>query len=183
MEDKVKADILSLLKETLVTLNKPELDTAYIKELSDHTIHNASIYQDEDSISIAVLIYSLSKVLERGKGTVDFIKIKNMIELAISNLEKGNIDSYRKFISDIFSVISKTDIRFKIYIKEVINQASIKKGSIIYAHGVSATKTAQILGVSLWDFYKYLGEKNIQDINEDISNVKARLEFTRRLLS
>ena len=40
-------------------------DAVKIKELSNQTIHSASIYQDPDNIAIAVVLYALSKLVER----------------------------------------------------------------------------------------------------------------------
>ena len=48
----------SALKEEVVEL----------KELSNQTIHSATVYQDEDSILVAVFIYALSKIIEKGRG-------------------------------------------------------------------------------------------------------------------
>lgn len=181
MEENVKKDLLSVLKETLIILNQKNPDSSYLKKLSDHVIHNASIYQDEDSISVAILIYSLSKLLDRLNAGFDYSKIKDLISNAIDFLENDNMESYQDFIAQIFSIISKADAKFTKYIGEVIDQASIKKGSKIYEHGISASKTAQILGISLWDFYRYLGVTNISDINSEISSVRDRLKFARKL--
>jgi hypothetical protein len=181
MEEVVKNDILAVLKDTQKNLEKPFPDTNNIKDLSNHIIHNASIYQDEHSISIAILIYSLSKVIERLKNRFDYSKIKNLLALSIEYLEDDNIETYQDFIKQIFDIISKADTKFTMYIQEVIRQASIRKGSKVYEHGISASKTAQILGISLWDFYEYLGATNINDSDKDITSVRDRLKFTRSL--
>jgi hypothetical protein len=183
MEQEVKKDILDVLRKTLSALEKPEPDTSLIREISNHTVHNASIYQDEHSISIAILVYSLSKIIERVNNHMDYSKIKNLISISIEYLEDDNVESYHKFINQIFSIVSKTDAGFKMYIQEVIRQARIKKSSKIYDHGVSASKTAEILGVSLWDFYEYLGATSVSDTDTDIVSVRQKLEFTRRLFS
>ena len=38
-----------------------------LNDLSNRTIHTASIEQDTDSVILAVIIYSLSKIIERGE--------------------------------------------------------------------------------------------------------------------
>lgn len=181
MEEIVKKDLLAVLKDTLNTLKQSVPSIAELKELSNHTIHNASIFQDEHSVSIAILIYSLSKIIERVKDKFDYSKIKNLLALAIEYLEDDNIESYHDFMAQIFSIISKTDIKFRVYIQEVIRQASVRKGSKLYEHGISASKTAQILGISPWDLYNYLGATSISDT--DISSVRDRLKYTRSLFS
>jgi hypothetical protein len=181
MEEIVKKDILDVLKRVQEALNKPHIDISTLKALSDRTIHNASIYQDEHSVSIAILIYSLSKVMDRVKERMDFAKIKNLIGLAVEYLEDNNLESYDDFVKKAFGIISSTDSKFKIYIQEVIRQASIKKGSKIYEHGISASKTSSILGISLWELYQYLGATDIAGEDTKISSVRDRLKFTRGL--
>ena len=58
-------DIKSLLKEALECLEKGEINK--LKSVSDHVIHNATLYQDPYSIMTAVIVYALAKILEREK--------------------------------------------------------------------------------------------------------------------
>ena len=182
MEETVKKDLITVLKATLDIIKQENPDIYKLKDISNRTIHNASIYQDEHSISAAILIYSLSKIIERVRDKLDFSKIKNLLSISIEYLEDNNVESYHKFIQQIFEIISSTDSKFRLYIREVINQASIKKGSKIYEHGISASKTAEILGISLWDLYSYLGATTATEDTE-ISSVRQRLKFTRGLFS
>ena len=183
MEETIKRDLISVLKSTSESLKQQSPDIPYLRDISNHTIHNASIFQDEDSISIAILIYSLSKLIERSGENINYNRISTLLELAIEHLEKDNIEKYEASIKQIFSIISKTDTKFRLYVQEVIRQASVRKGSKLYEHGISASKTASILGISLWDLYQYLGAKNIPEHGTSISSVRQRLEFTRRLFS
>jgi hypothetical protein len=183
MEEKVKRDLLAVLRSTLHVLEQPQPNVIALKDISNRIIHNASIFQDEHSVSVAILIYSLSKIIPRVKGKFDYSKIKNLISLAIEYLEDDNVENYHDFIKKIFAIVSKTDMRFRTHIQEVINQASINKGSRLYEHGISASKTSGILGISLWDLYNYIGATNIPDIDKEISSVKDRLNFTRGLFS
>ena len=69
MDEVVKKDVLNVLSDVVKILKVgEETDVIELMELSNHTIHNASVFQDEDSVSIAILIYSLSKVIERKEG-------------------------------------------------------------------------------------------------------------------
>ena len=69
MHETIKKDIISVLSKLTGILSvKDEKDVIEIRELSNHTIHNASVFQDEDSVSIAILTYSLSKIIDRKQG-------------------------------------------------------------------------------------------------------------------
>tara|TARA_Y100000310_G_scaffold133590_1_gene132574 strand:+ start:75 stop:632 length:558 start_codon:yes stop_codon:yes gene_type:complete len=181
MNDTIKRDILSILSQIIEILRvKEDKDIVEIRELSNHTIHNASIYQDEDSVSIAILVYSLSKICERKQGELDYNSVINLLKAASKFLERNNLDKYRRIIKKAFRFISTIDSKLKMYIEEVINQAQIKKGSKLYEHGISMERAAFILGVSEWELMRYIGKTGIADIplQEPVS-VKSRLEFVR----
>jgi hypothetical protein len=181
MEQQIRQGILLVLKEALEILNSPRPNSSDLKDISNHIIHNASIYQDEDSVSTAVLIYSLSKTVEYISSSQDYVKVRNLFMDSIYYLEKGDIPTYQECIKKVFSIISRIDSKFRAYVQEVIKQASIKKGGRIYEHGISASKTAEILGLSLWEFYRYIGAINVADTTAEISNVRERLKYARKL--
>ncbi len=183
MNETIKKDILSILSDIIDILRvKEEKDIGEIKELSNHTVHNASIFQDEDSISIAILIYSLSKVIERKQGELGYNNIVKLLKTAYGFLNKNNIDSYRKTIRKLFNFISTIDTKLKLYIEEVINQAQIKKGSKLYEHGISLARASEILGVSQWELMFYIGKTKITDIYEtERISLKNRIEYARGL--
>jgi hypothetical protein len=181
MDEVVKKDILNVLSDVVKILKAGDgKDVAELMELSNHTIHNASVFQDEDSVSIAILIYSLSKVIEREEGKMNYKALLKILVDAKSNLEKNRIDAYRKLIRKLFDFISSLDSKLKLYIEEVINQAEIKKGSKLYAHGISLARAASILGISQWELMMYVGKTKLTDIKGGVS-VKDRLNYTRGL--
>ena len=55
--------ILDILKETKKSLKNK--DYIKVKNLSNEVIHNSSLNQDPDVIAVAVILYSLSKLIER----------------------------------------------------------------------------------------------------------------------
>ncbi len=182
MHDIIKKDIISVLNELIEILKvKEDSDIAQIRELSNHVIHNASIFQDEDSISVAILIYALSKIIERNQKDFDYSKVVNMISSCISTIKNNQDDQFRSSISNIFNFIRTIDKRLKMYIYEVINQAQIKKGCKLCEHGISVARASEVLGISQWELMHYLGKTTLIDkINEPI-NVKQRLKIARGL--
>ena len=55
------------------------------------------------------------------------------------------------------------------YIRDVFNKAEINKAFKLYEHGLSTEKTAELLGVSLWDMASYIGQSHIGDAKIAIS--------------
>jgi len=179
MNEIVRKDILLILSKALNILKKQEEEEiAQLKELSNHTIHNSSIFQDDDSIDIAVLVYSLSQIIER-KHFID-TRIVKQIEESYYNLKKNSISEYKRTIKNLFKTISKIDEKLKMYIEEVIDQAQIKKGSKLYAHGISLARSAELLGTSQWELMNYVGKTQISE-STDRTDIRARLQLTRGL--
>jgi hypothetical protein len=181
MDEVVKKDILVILSKLIEILRiKEERDAAEIKELSNHTMHNASIFQDEDSISIAILIYALSKIIERRENEIDCNPIIKLIKEAKEFIDKNNFYKYRNKVKNIFDFISSIDSKLKLYIVEVIKQAQIKKGSKLYAHGISSARAAEILGISQWELVSYIGKTQLTNVVGGVS-VRQRLNYARGL--
>ena len=184
MHEIIKRDIISVLSKVAEILKvKEETDVAEIKELSNHVIHNASVFQDEDSISIAILIYSLSKIIERKQRDLDYGKVMKMMNSAIDSLNSNQDDSFRKSVKEMFTFIRTMDEKLKLYIHEVINQAQIKKGCKLCEHGISVGRAAEVLGISQWELMHYLGKTTIMDQLEDPVSVAKRLKIARSLFS
>ena len=166
-------NVLRILKETKRFI---EEDNPFsLKALSNQTIHSATISQDGDNIIVAVLVYSLGKVLERDsyrnmEGWTGFYNsvIKNL-ELAIREIEKNNIDNVRIYLGRIRNSLNKIDGDLGRYIKDVFKKAEINKAFKLYEHGLSTEKTAELLGVSLWDLSSYIGQSSIGDAKVAIS--------------
>ena len=183
MNEIVKRDIITVLTKLTELLKKKEnADILEAKELSNHVIHNASIFQDEDSISIAVLVYSLSKIMEREKD-IDYTKLLNMINACILSLNEDRDDDFRRSIKNLFSFIRTLDKKISMYINEVINQAQIKKGCKLCEHGVSVARASEVLGISQWELMHYLGKTMIIDHFSEPVNVSLRLKLARSIFS
>ena len=177
MIEKIRCDSLEVIKNVLKHLKKE--DYLVVREASDNLIHCASIYQDPDSISLSVSIYGLSKMIEREKKiNPRIVEVFEKIHVA---LEKRNNSVYSRLIKQLLLLISKVDDKVGKYIRRVINDAQIRKGFKIYEHGVSAGKTAELLGISQWELMKYIGKVRIPERYKDKIPLENRLSFVREL--
>jgi len=181
MNDEIKRDILSILMETIRACE--EGNYVGLKEISNHTIHNASIFQDKDSISIAVIIYSIYKISSRTEGNSKAFcgQIMRLMKDAYELLKRDDLEGYENAVKKIFESISTFDVKLGAYIQEVIDQSQIKKGSMVYEHGISMARAAEILGVSEWELMSYVGKKRIPEIEEEAFDIKSRMAFSRNL--
>ena len=156
-------NITQVLTETKTALL--EKNTFKLRELSDNTLHSACRHQDSASITIAVVLYSLSKLIERR----DYAKVKNwdqfvkklnsIFDLAIKALDDDKHETYQNYIQKARLFLASNDVTIKPYIEGVIKKASINKGSKIYERGISIEQASKLLGVSQWELSEYIGQK------------------------
>jgi len=175
-------NVLRIMKEARIALDQK--DSFKLKSLSDQTLHTATIYQDADSIVVAVLTYSLSKIIERegyqrmeGWDIFHSSLVKNM-DFAILNLETGDYEKFMDYLGKIRNSINKISGDLSNYIRDIFYKAEINKAFKLYEHGLSAEKTASVLGVSLWDLASYIGQSTVSEshLNEAIP-VKERIKL------
>lgn len=159
-------------------------DVIKLKELSNRTIHTASTEQDTDSITIAVLIYSLSKIIERqtqyDSGESDkFCNFsERQIERAVSALKSNDKDLLKNSIQAIMDSLKKFSPNMKKNVDDIFAKAKINKASRIYEHGISMEQTAHLLGITMYDLASYEGQKT--DKNEQLfktSPVRDRIKL------
>ena len=183
-----KGNILRILKETKEALKNGNSTT--LKNLSNQTINTASLTQDPDNVAVAVIVYSLSKLVERPEyknlsGWKDFYKkcevtIANSIKAAEDNDEK----SLRKYLTVLRDSIGKLSGRLKQDIQDVFRKASINKASKIYEHGLSMETTANLLGITQFELASYAGQK--EELNIPVSkklDVKSRIKLAMDMFS
>jgi len=174
-------NVLKILEATLKAVK--EEDAVKLKKLSDQTIHSASVGQEVDNVTVAVVVYSLSKIIERGafKNYPGFKK-KFLILLkgAIDSLEKKNRKEFGKNLKEIRSLIEVFSGKLKEYIKDVFRKASINKASKIYEHGISQERTASLLGITMFELASYAGQRDLESVGKTIS-IKQRIKIAERI--
>ncbi|HRZ85525.1 MAG TPA: hypothetical protein P5277_01975 [Candidatus Paceibacterota bacterium] len=183
-----KEHILSILKEAKKAAKSENVFV--LKSLSNQTIHAASIYEDNDNIMIAVLIYSLGKLIERKRNfnNTDFQEILDyylkIIDDSIFFITKKDIDS---FSSNLKTLIQKTNTlskHLKESLQDMFKKAQINKASKVYEHGISIEKTANLLGISIWEIVEYTGQSSIHDQNlTKTMDIKKRIKTAIEIFS
>ena len=181
-----RENILRIFQETKEAVSRG--NSAKIKGLSNQTTNSASLTHDPDNIAVAVIIYSLSKIIERtdyrrlpGWGKFYNIYV-GTIDRMIDALKRKDDGVFRKDIELIRGAIEKLSGKLKDYIQDVFRKASINKASRIYEHGISMEKTAGLLGITLFELAGYVGEKEASDVPESRTiSVRQRIKFAEEM--
>lgn len=179
-------NILRILNETKNSFEKG--DARKIKELSNQTINTASLTQDPDNIAVAVIVYSIGKILERGvcqkspKWKASCKNIPLYLDIAIKGIENKNEKKYRNAFTKLRKLISGISGKMKYYIQDVFDKAQINKASKIYEHGVSMEQTSNLLGVTMFDLAQYAGGTKISDAPESKTiSAKQRIKIAEEM--
>jgi hypothetical protein len=185
MLEYVRQNIIKQTDKVIDALKKR--DVTALKEISDHTIHSASVYQDQSSLTFALTVYSVSKVIDACQESDECQnfpeKIVNLLEESKQLLLNNDIDKYKKVRDQMLKSISSMDRKFEIYIDEVIRRAKISKGTKMYKHGVSLERVAELLGISQWELMDYVGKTTVSEYKAPAVKVKDRLAFARKIFN
>ena len=177
MEKSVQRDIVNIISETIEAIDSRRYEE--LEKISNHTIHNASIFQDEYSVTIAVIVLSLSKIAKFRDG------IENQIIFSLKEagefLRQNRVEDFCKSIVTVTEEIKKSDNGMRKYIQEAFQRAQIKKGTKIYSQGISLSRAAELLGLSQWELMQYVGRTNYPEDQYVMKDVKEKLAFTRKL--
>ena len=171
--------IASVLRQTKKALR--DADALTLQQLSDQTIHSATVYQHTDFITIGVLVYALNKLVAHK----DKIKIKrwdalvtklnNEVDKALLELDRKDAEEFARHLEHIKDLLIDFSPSARQDIQEVLRKASVNKATRIYEHGISLSQTARLLGVTQWELADYVGQKNISD-----NPLNATIEVKKR---
>lgn len=179
---KEEGNVLRILKETKSALERN--DSFTLRSLSNQTINTSSLTQDLDNIAVAVIVYSLSKIIERQDyrslpGWKKFYSnVILYLDKSIEDIESQDFGRFREDFKMIRASIENISGKLKKYVKELFRNAEISKASRIYEHGISMEQTANLLGISLYELAEYAGKTGISDVPESKTmNTKERIKL------
>jgi len=183
---KEEENVLRILKETRIAIEKN--DSFMLKNLSNQTINTSSLTQDSDNIAVAVIVYSMSKIVERQDyrqlpgWNVFYKKTLLFLEKSIKDIEKKDYEKFREDFRNIRGSIENLSGKLRKYIKEVLRNAEINKASRLYEHGISMEQTANLLGITLYELADYVGKTRISDASESKTmNTKERIKLAMEI--
>jgi hypothetical protein len=153
-------------------------------DLSNEMVHSATVSQNSLNIIIAVLVYSLSKVLQKenyrkmeGWREFENLLLKNL-DLMIAAAEKKDRENVILYAGEVRHILNTFSGNLGTYIKDIFRKAEINKAFKLYEHGLSVQKTAKLLGVSLWDLSSFIGQSKISEAKVAVTlPVRTRIKY------
>ena len=183
MNEDIRQDTMAVLAKAKAAIE--EHDEGLLADISDETIHNASIYQDKISLDTAIVMYALSKIVARlPDESTDLQRYLPSLDDAYKALRNQQQEDYLHIMHELAKEIEEHDRHIAKYVLDVMDQAKLKKSAKLYDHGISIAQSASTLGVSQWQLYDYIGKTRMNDgKGVSITNMKKRLQYTRKLFA
>lgn len=186
-DPKERDHLISVLKQTQRAITSE--DSYILNELSDQTIHSASITQHTDYITIAVILYSLNKIMSkkdhwRIKSWPNFVrKFNDELSKTISSIREKDQEEIARHLEHAKDMIENLSPNIRPDIESVIKKAEINKAGKIYEHGISMQQTAHLLDLSQWELLDYIGQRSIVEnpLNQTI-DVRRRIKQAQDFL-
>lgn len=183
------AHLIDVLAQIQTALEQS--DSYQLHQLSDQTLHTASIYQHTDTLAVAVIAYSLHKLVTRkdrmpGKEWASFIKKFNTeLEKARASLQELDENECTRHLDHAKELLeTSAGKRMGDYVQELLKKASINKATKVYEHGISLSRTAHLLGLNQWELAEYIGQRDTHNspytatIDEKKRAAQARAFFS-----
>ncbi|MBI2671261.1 hypothetical protein HYX18_04780 [Candidatus Woesearchaeota archaeon] len=187
MNEAEQLELLRILKKTYNAFRKKDIKR--LRQLSDHIVEDASIFQDDYTLSLAIILYTMSKILEKGNYEA-YHAWGSFYKSSVSDLKKllkylgnSNFKKYSETLRNLLQQIKNIDKKVPLYIEELLNSSRIKKGSNLYAYGLSLGRAAELLGISKWELMGYIGNLDISNENLRTLNIKERLDIAEKVFN
>ncbi|MBT4539259.1 hypothetical protein HOI26_02535 [Candidatus Woesearchaeota archaeon] len=180
MEKELKQEILQDLDKVTSILEKKNKDIIALAALSDRTIEDVAVRKELDLITVTVLIYSMSKVVNKlpEKVLQDIIR---SLTRARAALQKGDLTKYNRSIKLLYKLVRQGNVAVKEHLQDVMAAARIKKGTRLLEKGLSMGQAAGLMGLSNWDLQHYAGKTTALDSHDESLPATDRLKTAFKL--
>ena len=134
-----------------------------------------------------MLVYSLSKVFQRESYTSmqGWQHFYDTLMKSLTDIQHiDDCDALLEKVGEVRQSLNEIDGNLGTYIQDVFRKAEINKAFKMYEHGLSGSKIAQLLGISLWDFASYMGSSHMTESHIAITMPeKERLQYAEEFFS
>ena len=111
ISEPIMSDFIDILHRAAIALKNR--DSVYLRRISDLSIDTASIIQAETPVSLAVIVYALSKIVDRietredPQQTAILERVQNRLEKAEILLQKEKFKDYEEVTKEMIDAFSQ----------------------------------------------------------------------------
>jgi cytochrome c-type biogenesis protein CcmH/NrfG len=149
-------------------------ESRLLRSLSDKIMVDGFVQKNKDLIRLAVITHALSKIMDKEyyKRDRNYWKgfSKKLKEL-LKELSEG-----KENMEEVEKTIIELDKHFGRYKEDIIHHSRIRRGSTLYAWGMSLTLAAKMVDVPEYELMKQSGKTKIVDEEGQGKTISERLK-------
>lgn len=177
---------LSKLTKRLLELIETD-SISPIKEISTELVQEGLITQEPIVIRMAILFYAVFKTYQKRHHRKNELKWKafdaemrdDLAQLSKS-LSEEKRDKTKETLEEIMDDVKVLDSSFGRYIEIITEKAIVKKGTTLYALGLSLGMASKLTGASKWEILQFSGKTRVADTDADSRvSLDERLNYAR----
>lgn len=154
-------------------------DIIGLRELSNRIIEEVFVSQDKEMVEVAVVAYSLSKIIGKPHFTKS-PKWKKFEEHFLGEIEKKVPPNV--IISEIMADVAEIDRNLGNYMNDTIQHTRAKQASRLYALGLSLSQASEICGADKAEVLRYVGLTKIAEREQMKSkSLQERMKTARKV--
>ena len=145
-----------------------------LRKISDHFLAEGALEENHTLIRLSVVAHALSKILEKSyykKKKSEWERFVKKIKTGLSELVEN-----KDAINKIEAAIIELDECFGRYSDNILHISKVRKGSNLYAWGITLTYAAKLVGIDESEILSQSGQTRMVDEDGITINAEARLK-------
>lgn len=171
-------EIVSEIKKLLDSRNYEGLH-----KLEHKIIELSIINYNKDYSELCVVMFTLRKLISKAHiyDQDDWkkaqLEIDGNLDRAIKEFKDEDHSSFNNIIKNILFIIERADNKLGRYVTHIVDEARIKLASDIYAYGLSASQSAELVSANRSQLMQYIGVTKMPDEDKEFKSIGERVHL------
>jgi len=179
------------IEETILRLNKAFTKGSphELREVTNQSTSNFAIYQAKIWLSLALISYTLSKIVEKpryeklaSKGTKFSDSVSNGLQKAAALCKLGKVADCQAELDDVIQKIQTMESRDARFLSNLIVKGRTKVAATMYAQGLSLDTVVELTGAERNEVLNYSGKTTMPDRMGRTLSASERMAYARKLV-
>ncbi|MBR9681340.1 MAG: hypothetical protein GOV00_00915 [Candidatus Altiarchaeota archaeon] len=137
-------------------------ESRHLRKLSDRILTDGALENKKELIRLSIVTHALSNILEKSyykKKKSEWERFVKRVDEGLDNLLEGD----RGAIEKLETAIVELDESFGRYADNILHRSQVRKGSNLYAWGITLTYAADLVGVEESEILTQSGQTRMVD--------------------
>ena len=179
------------IEETILRLNKAFVKGSphELREVTNQSTSSFAIYQAKVWLSLALISYALSKIVEKpryeklaSKGTKFSDSVSNGLQKAAALCKLGKVADCQTELDNAINQIQTMESRDARFLSNLIVKGRTKVAATMYAQGLSLDTVVGLTDAERNEVLNYSGKTTMPDRMGRTFSASDRMSYARKLL-